>query len=81
MADVRGKFKVTEITRGAWNPKAAQVKLEAVYTGTPEDNSFSEATPSAQITMLVTNASAVDKLPLGKSFYVDFTVIEDTEAK
>jgi hypothetical protein len=73
MPEVRGKFKVTEITRSAWNPNAAQIKLEAVYTGTPEDNSFSEATPSATITMSVTNPAAIEKLPLGQFFYVDFT--------
>ncbi len=77
MADVRGKFKVTEITRHAWNPAAAQIKLDAVYSGTPEDNSYAEATPSAQITMMVNNAAAVEKLALGKSFYVDFTAIEE----
>lgn len=76
MAEVRGKFKVTEITRSAWNPNAAQIKMEAVYTGTPEDNTYSEATPSATLTMMVTNADAVEKLPLGKSFYIDFTLAE-----
>ena len=72
MAEVRGKFKVTRVTRNAWNPKAAEIKLEAVYTCTPEDNSFSEATPIVLISMTVTNPAAVESLELGKSFYVDF---------
>ena len=73
---VRGKFKVTEITRNAWNPGAAQVKLEAIYTGSPQDNTFSAATPSASIQMSITNAAAVENLPLGAFFYVDFTPVE-----
>jgi hypothetical protein len=75
-AVVRGKFKVTEITRRHWNTAAAEVKLEAQYTGSAEDNTYSEATPQASISMTITNAAAVDKLPLGASFYVDFIPVD-----
>jgi hypothetical protein len=51
MPKVRGKFKVTEITRRHWNPEVAEVKLEAVYSGSPEDNTYSAATPSGTIQM------------------------------
>ncbi len=74
---VRGKFKVTEITRSAWNMGGAQIKLEAIYSQTPEDNSYASSTPSATIQMTITNPTAVESLPLGKSFYVDFTMVED----
>ena len=76
MADVRGKFKVTTVTRNHYNPDAAEVVLEAVYSQNPEDQSYSAATPSAKITMSVSNPAAVEKLALGKSFYVDFTEVE-----
>lgn len=77
MADVRGKFRVTKITRNCWNPTAALVELEAVYSGSPEDNTYSEATPSAKIEMNITNSAAIDKLQLGKSYYVDFTAVDE----
>lgn len=74
---VRGKFKVQRITRDAWNPEGGIVKLEAVYTGTPEDNTYSAATPCGSIEMTVTNPAAYEKLSLGKSFYVDFTPVDE----
>lgn len=75
MADVRGKFKVTAITKNHYNPTAAEIVLEAVYSQNPEDQSYSLATPSAKITMSVSNPVAVEKLALGMSFYVDFIAI------
>ncbi len=77
MADVRGKFTVSEIKRNMWNKDAAEVTLTAQYSTNPEDQTYASATPSATITMLVNNPSAVEKLPLGKAFYVDFTAIEE----
>ena len=77
MAAVRGKFKVTKITRNYYNQGATEIELSAVYTGTPEDNSYAASTPSANITMSVSAPDAVEKLPLGKSFYVDFTPIDE----
>ena len=76
MPEVRGKFRVTEITRNDWNPQSSQIKLEAVYTGSPEDNTYAEATPYGAISMTVNKPAAVEKLALGKSFYVDFTPAE-----
>ena len=77
MPDGRGKFKVIQITRNHYNPQAAEIKLGAVYSQSPEDQTYATATPSAEITMQVTNPAAAEKLQLGKSFYVDFTAIEE----
>lgn len=76
MADVRAKLTVTQMVRNSYNPQHAEIKLEAQYTGKPEDHTYSEATPTASMTMYVSNPEAVEKLPLGKSFYVDFTAAE-----
>ncbi len=77
MADVRGKFKVTTITtRDSFTPYA-EIQLDAVHSDTPEDNSYAQATPNGSISMTVTNPKAIDKLPLGKSFYVDFTPVDE----
>lgn len=77
MPAIRGKFKVTKITRHACNPTAAEIELQAVYTGSAEDNSFAASTPSAKIEMNVSNPDAIEYLPLGKSFYVNFTPIAE----
>lgn len=74
---VRGKFKVTEITRDSWNPEGARITLDAVYTGSAEDNTYSSATPTAKITMTITNPSAIAGFPLGKSVYADFTLADE----
>lgn len=76
MNSVRAKMKVMEIKRSAYNPQAAEITLEAVYTGSPEDNTFSEATPSARLVMQVSNPEAVENMPLGQQFYVDFTPVD-----
>lgn len=74
---VRAKFKVTKITQQDWSPNHRSIELSAVYdTSIEEDKRFAEATPSGTITMYVTNPAAIEKLPLGKSFYVDFTPVE-----
>jgi hypothetical protein len=54
----------------------AEVELQAVYGGTPEENTYSKATPQGCITMTVTNPDAVTLLSPGTNFYVDFTIAE-----
>lgn len=74
MAEVRGKFTVQSHKK--YQGDAVRVELTAIYGNSPEDNSFSSATPSAHISMYVTNPAAVEKLPIGKAFYVDFTPVD-----
>lgn len=77
MAEIRGKFKVTAVTqRDSYEPYV-EIELSAVYTNTPEDNSYAKTTPSGSIKMTVTNPEAIAKLPVGKSFYVDFTPVDE----
>ena len=76
--EVRGKFKVMSVTMRAGYRAYAEIELGAVYSNTPEDNSYAAATPSGSIKMVVTNPDAIAKLPLGKSFYVDFTQVEES---
>lgn len=77
MAQVRGKFTVQTITRNSYDPSGAQVTLRCQYSNNPEDNSFSAATPNGEISMSVTNPAAVEHFVLGKSFYVDFTAVDE----
>lgn len=54
---------------------AEELQLHAVYSGdkNSEDNSYSEATPSASLTMSITNKALHGQFAPGDKFYVDFT--------
>jgi len=76
---VRGKFKVESVRHHATCGDGyvyAEVSMAAVYTNNQEDNTYSKATPSAQLTMTVTVPEVVDTFKPGTFFYVDFTPIE-----
>lgn len=75
MVAVRGKFTVTKVTNYSATSTNVEVELSALYSNTPEDNSYALATPSGKITMLITNPNAVASLPIGGKFYVDFTPV------
>lgn len=81
---VRAKMTVSEIRRfngvvrnpetGSYDATELQaVKLSAVATGSPEDNTFAAATPSATLDMSITNPETVGFFELGQAYYVDFT--------
>jgi hypothetical protein len=66
---VRAKFFVQEV---AHNTNGGRVTLSAVCRG--EDNkTWSQYTPSGQITMGVLNEAALAQFKPGEEFYVDFT--------
>jgi len=84
---VRAKMTVSEIReyRGyVRNPETGAhetvplhgVKMAAVAGGNPEDNSYSNATPSATVDISVTNPETVGFFKIGASYYVDFTPSE-----
>ena len=76
MAEVRGKFTVTAVTDRSATSTYKEIELQAQYSDTPEDNSYSAATPQGSIKMTVTNPAAVEALPIGGVFYVDFTRVQ-----
>lgn len=49
------------------------VNLEAVVSGSDENKSFSDATPSASLRMTISNPSAQGAFEVGKEYYLDFT--------
>jgi hypothetical protein len=75
---IRGKLRVDSTTHYATNPGYIQVevKMNAVYTGIPEDNTYAQATPSASLTMVVTIPEVVEVFKPGTYFYVDFTPVD-----
>ena len=76
MERVRAKFTVSQILTDKNNNSL--VKLYAVYKGdesSPENESFSNSTPSGNVELYVTNPAAsefFEKLT-GKYVYLDFT--------
>lgn len=48
--------------------------------GESEDNTFARYTPSADLSMSVTNPDLAGKIAQGDVFYVDFTKVEATPA-
>jgi len=69
METVRGKFTCTKAVDTSYGKETS---FWALYSNTPEDNSYSQATPSGNITMIVSNPSAKDFFQEGQVYYLDF---------
>ena len=67
---VRAKFKCVS------NTEANQVRLEAVTSGSKENETWSKYTPSGTLTMHIDNAPAKEQFVPGKEYYIDFTPAE-----
>lgn len=78
-ARVRAKFKCWSIQHSfshSSDYSAAQVTLVPVYDQDGPNASWSKATPSGKIEMLITNPGAVEQFELGKDYFVDFSPAE-----
>ncbi len=67
---MRAKMQVYSITEYPW---ARDAELHAVTSGTPEDNTFAEATPAAKLNIMITAKGAQHFFKVGKSYYLDFS--------
>jgi hypothetical protein len=73
---VRAKFRCLGLVHhhGEATDKArAEIRLIPVWEQDGVNRKWSEATPSGEIKMLITNPSTVDQFELGKDYFVDFT--------
>lgn len=72
---MRAKMRIESVTKTEYHE---ELKLHAVYGNSTnkEDNTYSEATPSASLTMSITNKALWGKFIPGQKFYVDFTQAE-----
>lgn len=52
------------------------IKFKAKYSDNKEDNTYSKYTPSAELSMNITNENLFGKIKPGMQFYVDFTEIK-----
>lgn len=81
MTAVRAKFVVNSVTyRQHWgadkSKRIGTIELSVVSGGSEEDKRFFAATPGGSIKLDTINQAAIDALPLGQAFYVDFTPAE-----
>lgn len=63
-------MQIQSVTLNGWSE---EIKLSAVCSGTKEDNSFSDATPSAELRMTISNKALHGKFKPNQKFYLDFT--------
>ena len=62
---------------GAASVEEVKMVLEPQYDQKlAEDVSFQKATPSGRMEMRIDNPTAIERMPIGKVFYVDFTPVE-----
>jgi hypothetical protein len=71
--NIRGKFTVRSHKHFQSADPYVEIELSALYSNTPEDNSYAKSTPSGSITMAVTVPELIATLAIGKVFYVDFS--------
>ncbi len=67
---VRAKFKCTgneDVDNGK------RITLEAVTSGSPENDSFFKYTPSARVSLGTVNLEAAAQFEVGKEYYGDFS--------
>jgi len=74
---MHAKLQVTKVTKQS--ESFVQLELAAVTTtiygpnGENDDNTFARWTPTANLSMSITNPALVDKFIVGQKFYLDFT--------
>lgn len=73
MADMRAKFECNSVQRYGDN---VMIWAHAVYGGGEDNKQWSEATPSGQLAMTISNPTAQNILKQGDVFYLDFTIIQ-----
>lgn len=68
----RAKLQVSQVAQDQYGNEI--IKASPVYGGTPEDNSFSKATPSGELSLTISNPDLIGKIKPGMKFYADFSI-------
>lgn len=76
---VRAKF-VVNVNKGNGSAdeayKGNEIRMSAVYSGSPENEEFFKMTPGGNISLVTVNPKAAEQFKQGQEIYVDFTPIE-----
>ncbi len=73
---IRAKMKLENVFAQAWGGAKAIFRCEYDPKLVAEDASFQKATPSGHAEFQIDNPKAAEQLVIGKSYYVDFNIIE-----
>lgn len=73
MSKMRAKLTIQSVTLNGYSEV---LKFHAEYSNNKEDNSYSEATPTASAEFNITNKALHGQFKPGQKFYVDFTPVE-----
>lgn len=78
MSRIRAKFKVTSTSGDQATNGGKTINLQPVYSSDPQSENYtwSQATPSGQIQLFISNPAAADAFELGAEYLVDFTKVE-----
>lgn len=80
MSTMRAKFRVSNVEKFEASERItfSAVAKSTAYPadGTDEENTFAKWTPSAELTMTITNPALRGKFEIGQKFYADFTPAE-----
>ena len=70
---MHAKMQIVSVKRLDWG--AEEVEFAARYRDNPEDNSYSEATPTGSIKLTITNKALHGQFNPGELYYVNFTPV------
>jgi len=76
MTTMRAKMILAEVNGQIHNFRAVCRSDGYGADGSDENNTFANWTPSANLSMSITNPALLGKLKAGDTFYVDFTPAE-----
>jgi hypothetical protein len=74
---MRAKFLVESVTNHAGGGNT--VNLRPVNTGSEENKSFWQYTPSGKLEMFINNPNAANFFQPGAEYYLDFTQVQPLE--
>ena len=73
---MRAKLTLQTITRSEYGD---ELSFHALYSSSPEDNTYAAATPFAELKMQVNNPDLMGSFEPGSVYYVDFTPVPDVD--
>lgn len=78
---VRAKMKCTALRHeGHDTNQYVSLQFQAVTAESEENKTWSKWTPSAHLTMSITNPAAFGQFEEGKEYFLDFVPVEDENA-
>lgn len=78
---VKAKFKVEKVVQHAYNPAGREITMTAAYGTEGENASWSKATPSGTLNMIIDNPDAAVQFSAGDYVYLTLEVVKQEGVK